>query len=99
MTSDDTNIGGRAEQTARRFSTGAVLVASVVGLVLGAIAAFAITGLVWTVRVELPPPPYPQLSSAPTPGCLAPPPPAAGTAPAPSPGGLPVPPLPPAPHP
>jgi hypothetical protein len=90
MTSDDTNTPpGPAAGAGRRFSTGAVLLAGVVGLVLGAIAAFAVTGLVWTVRVELPPPPYPQLSQAPAPGCVSP---------APTPGGLPVPPGPPAPH-
>jgi hypothetical protein len=100
MTSGDNNPA-----PARRFSTAVVLLAGVVGLVIGAIAAFAVTGLVWTVRVQLPPPPYPpQLSLAPQPGCVSPPPPAAGTPPAPTPagtppaptpGGLPVPPLPP----
>jgi hypothetical protein len=50
-----------------RHSTGVVVGAGIAGLALGAAAAFAITGLVFTVRVELPPPPYPQLSSTPPP--------------------------------
>jgi hypothetical protein len=96
MTSDDTNTATNPVATAgRRFSTGVVLVAGVVGLLLGAIAAFAVTGLVWTVRVELPPPPYPQLSAAPTPGCLSPPPPAPA---APSSSAISLPPAPPLPH-
>jgi hypothetical protein len=109
MTSDETNTGARAENRApvttpvaapgRRFPTGALVGAGLVGLVIGAIAAFAVTGLVWTVRVELPPPPYPpQLSSAPTPGCLSPPPAAPGTAPPGSAGVVPMPPVPPLPH-
>lgn len=56
MTSDNTGT--------RRFPTGIAIVTGLAGLVLGALATFAITGLVWTVRVQLPPPPYPsQLSS------------------------------------
>lgn len=43
----------------RRFPAGVAAVSGLVGLVLGALATFAITGLVWTVRVQLPPPPYP----------------------------------------
>jgi hypothetical protein len=40
-----------------------MIAVGLVGLVLGTIAAFAVTGLVWTVRVEFPPPPYqPPLS-------------------------------------
>lgn len=39
----------------RRFSTAALVGAGLVGLILGAIAAFAVTGLVFTVRVQLPP--------------------------------------------
>jgi hypothetical protein len=94
MTSDR-NIAASTAEPRRRFSTGAVIAAALVGLVLGAIAAFAVTGLVFTVRVQLPPPPYPPpLSSATAPGCLSPPP-AASTAPGPAPGNLPVPPLPP----
>jgi hypothetical protein len=50
-----------------RHSTGVVVGAGIAGLALGAAAAFAITGLVFTVRVELPPTPYPQLSSTPPP--------------------------------
>ncbi|WP_310786090.1 hypothetical protein [Mycobacterium sp. Z3061] len=48
----------------RRYSTGALVGAGIAGAALGAAAAFAVTGLVFTVRVELPPPPYPQFSTA-----------------------------------
>ncbi|MDP7702418.1 MULTISPECIES: hypothetical protein [unclassified Mycobacterium] len=64
MTSDRTN----PPAPARRYSTGALVGAGLAGVAIGAAAAFAVTGLVFTVRVELPPPPYPQFSSAvPTP--------------------------------
>ncbi len=85
MTSD--NIG------TRRFPAGVAAGAGLVGLVLGALATFAITGLVWTVRVQLPPPPYPSLSQT-APGCVSSPPPS----PAPAPGVVPAPPVPPPPH-
>lgn len=77
MTTDATTTG------ARRHSTGLVIGAALAGLVIGAIAAFVVTGLVFTVRVELPPPPYPQpLSSAPVAGgCLVTPPPAPALSP------------------
>ncbi|WP_224770397.1 hypothetical protein [Mycobacterium simulans] len=65
----------------RRHSTGAVVGAGVVGLVVGAIVAFVISGLTLKVRVELPPPPYPQLSS--TPPVSYPPPPAPPSPPSP----------------
>ncbi|MGD1174031.1 hypothetical protein ACKUVQ_12185 [Mycobacterium seoulense] len=91
MTSD--NIG------TRRFPAGVAAVSGLIGLVLGALAAFAITGLVWTVRVQLPPPPYPPPLSSQSVGgggggCIytAPPSPTSGT------GVAPAPPLPPAPH-
>ena len=77
----------------RRHSTGVVVGAGLVGLALGAIGAFAITGLVFTVRVELPPPPYPQVLPSTPP---APPP--AGTAPMSTPSLIPMPPLPTGPH-
>lgn len=68
MTSD--NIG------TRRFPTAVAVVAGLAGLVVGALATFAVTGLVWTVRVQLPPPPYPPpLSSQPGSGCAYPSPP------------------------
>jgi hypothetical protein len=88
MSTDDTITG------ARRHSTGLVIGIGLVGLVIGAIAAFAITGLVFTVRVQLPPPPYPPpLQSAPIAGgCLVTTPPSSGTAPATTPGGFPLPP-------
>ena len=47
----------------RRHSTGALIGAGLAGVALGAAAAFTVTGLVFRVRVELPPPPYPQFSS------------------------------------
>jgi hypothetical protein len=89
MTSDDTNTGAQAGAPGRRFSSVAVIGAGLVGLVLGAIATFAVTGLVWTVRVQLPPPPYPPPLTSNGPGCIYQPP---------SPGVVPMPPLPPVPH-
>jgi hypothetical protein len=88
MSTDATTTG------ARRHSTALVLATGLVGLVIGAIAAFVITGLVFTIRVELPPPPYPPpLQSAPVAGgCLITTPPTSGTAPATPPGGFPLPP-------
>jgi hypothetical protein len=85
MTADTTHPG-------RRFSTAALVAAGLVGLIIGAIAAFVVTGLVFTIRVELPPPPYPAPFSTLQP--VAPPAPSARTAPTPSQSGLPVPPLP-----
>jgi hypothetical protein len=98
MTSNETNIGARnpvppaASSATRRHSTAVVIAVGLVGLVLGAIAAFAVTGLVWTVRVEFPPPPYPPPLSS-MPGCVSAPPTAPATAP-----GVPAPPLPPLPR-
>ncbi len=63
MNSEGTNIPAPS----RRYSTGALVGAGLAGVALGAAAAFAVTGLVFTVRVELPPPPYPQFSSTPAP--------------------------------
>jgi hypothetical protein len=100
MTSNDTNFGARnpvpppAVAAARRHSTAVVFAVGLVGLALGAIAAFAITGLVWTVRVQLPPPPYPPQLSSNGPGCVYPGPPVSGTAPPPTAGIIPAPPLP-----
>lgn len=75
----------------RRFPAGVAAIAGLVGLLLGALATFAITGLVWTVRVELPPPPYPPpLSSQSGGGCVYLSPPAPTSAPA----VVPAPPLP-----
>jgi hypothetical protein len=104
MTSNDANFGAHnpvpppAAAPARRHSTAVVLGVGLVGVVLGAIAAFAITGLVWTVRVQLPPPPYPPQLSSNGPGCVYPAPPVSGTAPAPAPGIIPAPPPPPLPR-
>jgi len=104
MTSDDVNFGAHnpvpapAAAPARRHSTAVVFGVGLVGMVLGAIAAFAITGLVWTVRVQLPPPPYPPPLSSNGPGCVYPAPPVSGTARAPMPGVIPVPPVPPLPR-
>ncbi|WP_118914937.1 hypothetical protein [Mycobacterium shigaense] len=89
MTTAETAAG------ARRHSTGLVIAAGLAGLLIGAIAAFVVTGLVFTVRVQLPPPPYPPpLSSVSTQGggCLFTPPPGTPTS---APGGfVPAPPLP-----
>jgi hypothetical protein len=94
MTSEHTN----AAQPARSHSTLVLIAAGLAGLILGAIATFAITGLVWTVRVQLPPPPYPPpLGSNAAPGCVYPGP-TGTTAPVPSPALVPAPPLPPLPH-
>lgn len=85
MTSD--NIG------TRRFPTAVAVAAGLAGLVVGALAAFAITGLVFTVRVQLPPPPYPPpLSSQSGGGCIYPSPPSPNAPP--GPGVLPPPPRP-----
>jgi hypothetical protein len=84
MTSNDT--------PARRHSTAVVFAVGLLGLLLGALAVFAVTGLVWTVRVQLPPPPYPPQLSANGPGCVYPAPPSAPTS---APGVVPAPPLPP----
>ncbi|MEM6107884.1 hypothetical protein AAHS21_16815 [Mycobacterium sp. 050272] len=87
MTSDDSHAGAPE----RRFSTAALVAAGLVGLIVGAIAAFAVTGLVFTIRVQLPPPPYPPPFSSPTPGYPAPP---TGFAPTSAPSVVPMPPLP-----
>ncbi|MEZ0353283.1 hypothetical protein [Mycobacterium sp. pR1184] len=75
MTSDDSHAGAPG----RRFSTAALVAAGLAGLIVGAIAAFAITGLVFTIRVQLPPPPYPppfsQTSGYPAPTSVPPMPP------------------------
>lgn len=77
---------------ARRHSTAVVILAGLAGLIIGAIAVFAVTGLVWTVRVQLPPPPYPPPLTSNAPGCVLPAPPGSAPTSAPSVG---VPPLPP----
>jgi hypothetical protein len=96
MTSDNTGARNVAPQPGRRFSLGALIAAGLAGLVLGAIATFAFTGLVWTVRVELPaaPPGWVQPPPTAPPGWVSPPP----TAPAPGPSIIPAPPLPPGPR-
>ncbi|MBW0019065.1 MAG: hypothetical protein JO236_16170 [Mycobacterium sp.] len=60
-----------ATAPARRYSAGVVIGTGLAGLALGEVIAFAITGLTFKVRVELPSPAYPQLSS--TPSVSAPP--------------------------
>lgn len=80
MTSDGTNTPAPP----RRYSTGALVGAGIAGAALGAAAAFAVTGLVFTVRVELPPPPYPQFSS----GVPSPPPALSSVAPTSAPASL-----------
>ena len=75
-----------------RYSVGVVVGAALAGTAAGALAVFAIAGITWKVRVELPPPPYPPaLSSTPPAGYPSRPP------PAPTSGGLPLPTLPPGP--
>lgn len=77
---------------ARRFPTGVAIIAGLVGLIVGALATVAVTGLVWRVRVELPPPPYPPpLAQTAGPGCVYSPTPS--PSPLPAPAGV-VPPLP-----
>lgn len=98
MTPDDARNAPSPAAPARGHSTAVVAAVGLVGLVLGAIAAFAITGLVFTVRVQLPPPPYPPPLGSNAPGCVYPAPPVSGTAPAPTPGVIPAPPLPPLPR-
>jgi hypothetical protein len=85
MTSDNSGARSVAPQPARRFSLGALIAAGLAGLVLGAIATFAFTGLVWTVRVELPTAPPSWVLPSPA-------------APAPAPSIAPAPPLPPGPR-
>jgi hypothetical protein len=80
MTNSTTPASGR------RYSVGTVIGAGLAGLAVGAGAAFAITGLVFTVRLELPPPPYPSVLSTPPPQSVSPP------------SAMPLPPLPPGPH-
>jgi hypothetical protein len=70
MTRDDTG----------RYSLAVVISAALAGTAVGSLTVFAIAGITWKVRVELPPPPYPPaVSSAPS---------------APTSGGLPLPPPP-----
>ncbi|MCV7123730.1 hypothetical protein [Mycobacterium lacus] len=93
MTSQSTNPAPPPAAPARRHSTVMVIGAGLAGLVLGALAVFALAGVTWKVRVELPPPLYPsQLTSTP-PG----PPAAPGRTPTSATSVLPAPPLPP-PH-
>lgn len=98
MTTNDPRNSPPTAAPARRHSTAVVAAAGLGGLALGAIAAFALTGLVFTVRVQLPPPPYPPPLGSNAPGCVYPAPPVSATAPAPTPGVIPAPPLPPPPR-
>jgi hypothetical protein len=87
-----------AADPGRRHSTVVVILAGLAGLAIGALAVFAVTGVTWKIRVELPPPPYPQLSSTPAvsyPSTIQPPP---STIQPSAPSVVPVPPLPPGPH-
>jgi hypothetical protein len=80
-----------AVDPSRRHSTVVVILAGLAGLVIGALAVLALAGVTWKIRVELPPPPYPQLSSTPPvsyPSTILPS----------APSVVPVPPLPPVPH-
>ncbi len=77
-----------AADPGRRHSTVVVILAGLAGLAIGALAVFALAGVTWKIRVELPPPPYPQLSSTPPASVIQPS----------APSAVPVPPLPPVPH-
>ncbi|VAZ74997.1 hypothetical protein [Mycobacterium persicum] len=86
----------------RRHSTGVVIGATVAGLAIGALAVFAVTGVTWKIRVELPAPLYPPGLSSTPPVSNPPAPPAAPTTaatatPSSSPAAPPAPPLPPLP--
>ncbi len=103
MTPNETDAGGRsADQipaSRGRYSAGVVIGAALAGTAVGALVVFAIAGITWKVRVELPPPPYPpQLTSTPPAEYPSPPPSPPASMPAPTSGGLPLPPLPPGPH-
>ncbi len=81
----------KAADPGRRHSTVVVILAGLAGLAIGALAVLALAGVTWKIRVELPPPPYPQLSSTPPvsyPSTIQPS----------APSVVPVPPLPPVPH-
>ncbi|OOK66552.1 hypothetical protein BZL30_8360 [Mycobacterium kansasii] len=78
-----------------------VIAAAVAGLAIGALAVFAVTGVTWKIRVELPAPLYPPALSSAPPVSNPPSPPAAPTftpssSPTP-PAAPPAPPLPPLP--
>jgi hypothetical protein len=100
MTSDHTRDAAPPPAApGRRYSLAVVTGAGLGGLAVGALAVFAVTGPIWKVRVEFPPPPYPApLSSTPLISYLPLPPsqsPITIPAPASTPGGLPAPPFPP----
>lgn len=63
-----------AADPGRRHSTVVLILAGLAGLAIGALAVFALAGVTWKIRVELPPPPYPQLSSTPPVSYPSPPP-------------------------
>ncbi|WP_136622934.1 hypothetical protein [Mycobacterium pseudokansasii] len=66
MTAHHTNPPSPATGAAagRRHSTGVVIGAAVAGLAIGALAVFAVTGVTWKIRVELPAPLYPPAPSS-----------------------------------
>jgi hypothetical protein len=99
MTSDHTSNPARPTAAAGpRYSLGVLIAAGLAGLAIGALAVFAVAGVTWKVRVELPPPPYPQVSSAPPAGYPSPPPPAVTIEPTSGPSVVPPPPFPPGPR-
>jgi hypothetical protein len=76
-----------------------VIGAAVAGLTLGALAVFALAGITWKIRVELPPPPYPAPFSSTAPASYpSPPPVTTSIAPPTAPSVVPVPPGPPGPR-
>jgi hypothetical protein len=92
MTSDATTA--RAHP-GRRHSTGVVILAALAGLAFGALAVFAVTGVTWKIRVELPQPLYPsQLSPTPPASYPSTPLSAPAAVPTPPSSGIPVPALP-----
>ena len=99
MTSDRSSNPARpTAATGPRHSIGVVIAAGLAGLAIGALAVFAVTGVTFKVRVELPPPPYPQVSSAPPVVYPSAPPPVVSIAPTSGPNVVPPPPFPPGPR-
>jgi hypothetical protein len=75
--------------TGRRHSTGVVIGTGLAGLLVGALVAFGIAGLLGTDRAEHPAPPYPSVSSSEAP---------TNSAPLTTPSLIPMPPYPTGPH-
>lgn len=66
MTAEPTpNPAAPPAAPARRHSTGVVIGTGLAGVAIGALAVFATAAPTWKVRVELPTPPSPGLSTPP----------------------------------